>query len=468
MSVRERIEELTKHETDSVAHFSAASYGDLLTPAERVRAARTLLRLQPDGSLIDFRDWGIYVSDLPILWQLTVQPSLIVDVWPMSLGDFSLRYGVRPDQFATLAAEGFVMPNLYHYDSDRPSAFAKHEASADTLMPILAYEQTRCRINSIRRAPFLEAVAGPQFRDLVEDGKRLFEPSLAELSPEQREALTRSRELPGAVQKVSTNWAYVVSLRGRDEWTEEIRREGIHDGTRELRRLTARYSAAAAPYTAAFGGTHLVPPRQLDALRSEGVALQFVPAPRLPLDHDRWPGLRALTEVGLIRHTLGADLPEQTIEVPAVPEDRHFENFLAFLRDTRVRRIRMQNFLAESQNVSPDLGLMLGKWTDYFRLYEELKAEEDRLRRRGLWVGAASWGSGGLLGAVAGPLLLGEGQALLGAALGALIFAGASSLASDLLRPQMPEPHRKLLGRFQDFQKWQSEVEANNRLERAG
>jgi hypothetical protein len=365
-----------------------------------------------------------------------------------------------------LATEGFVIPNLYHYDSDRAAGFAKHEAFGDTLMPILAYEQTRCRINSIRRAPFLKAIASPQFEKFVDEGKHLFEPALAELSPEQREALTRSRELPGAVQKVSTNWAYVVSLRGRDDWTEDLRREGVHDGPRELRRLTARYSAAAAPYTAAFGGTHLVPPRQLDALRSEGVALQLVSAARRPLDQDKWPGLRALTEAGLIRHTLGTDLPEYTIEVPAVPEDRHFENFLAFLRDTRDRRIRMQNFLAESQEVSPDLGLTLGRWTDYFRLYEELKAEEARLRTRGLWVGAASWGGGGLLGAVAGPLLLGEGHALLGAALGVLIFSGASSLASDLLRPQMPEPHRKLLGRFEDFRKWQSEVEANSRLER--
>lgn len=408
MTARERIADLTRHETDSVARFSAVSYGGLTTPAQKVRAATTLLCIEPNGSLAKFREWGISVEGLPILWQLTVQPTLIVDVWPMSHDEFKSQYGINPDQFAELAREDFIIPNLYHYDSDRANDFAGHEAFSDVLMPILAFEQTRCRINSIRRAPFLQALAGSTFDALFNKGKELFEPGLSTLTPDQRKALTRSEDLSGALQRTASQWAYIITLRGHDEWTEKITQDGVGDVQREIRRLTARYSAAAAPYTAAFGGAHLVPPRQIDALRDEGGALQFVsPDNRRDLDQERWPGLQALMEVGLIRYTLDTPVPEQTLETPAVPEDRHFANFLAFLRDTKARRIRMQGFLAEAQKVSADLRLTLKHWTDYFQLYEELKGEEERFRRQGLWMGAIPWGIGSMLGAVTGPLLLG-------------------------------------------------------------
>jgi hypothetical protein len=473
MTARERIADLTVHESNSVAQFSAAAYGGLRTPREKLQAANTLLRIEPNGRLAEFRGWGIYVAGLPVLWQLTVQPSLIVDVWPMSHDDFKACYGIRPDQFAQLAQERFIIPNLYHYDSDKATDFARHEAFSDVLMPILAFEQTHCRINSIRRAPLLQALAGSAFNKFVEKGKELFEPGLSSLTSNQRKELTRSDDLPGALQKVASNWAYVIALRGQDEWTEKITQNGVGDVQADLRRLTARYSAAVAPYTAAFGGTHLVPPRQIDALRNEGGVLQFVSgAERRLFERERWPGLQALMEVGLIRYTLGTPVPEQTIEPPAVPEDKHFDNFLAFLLDTKDRRNQMQSFLIDAQRVSADLQLTLKHWTNYFKLYEELKSEEERLRRQGLWVGVGAAGGGGMLGALAGSFPLGEvpitrrafgmHSALVGAALGALIFGGASSLASDLLRPQSPEPYRKLIGRFEDFERWQNEVVSTN------
>jgi hypothetical protein len=196
-------------------------------------------------------------------------------------------------------------------------------------MPILAFEQTHCRINSIRREPFLQALAGPEFNKLLDKGRELFEPGLSALTPDQRRELSRSEDLAGAVQREASKWAYVITLRGHDEWTEKIMQDGVGDVQVDLRRLTARYSTAVAPYTAAFGGTHLVPPNQIDAVRNEGSGLQFVSGTdRRYFEREKWPGLQALLEIGLIRYTLGTPIPEQTIEPPAVPEDKYFDNFL--------------------------------------------------------------------------------------------------------------------------------------------
>lgn len=472
MTTRDRIVALSKHEAASVARFAPEAYGGLQTPLQRVQAAKMLLCIEENGSMLPVQEWGIQVPDLPILWQLTVQPSLIVDVWPMSEAQFVSRYGVNPYQFAELARCGFVIPNLYHYDSDSQAGFAKHEAKSDVLMPILAFEQTHCRINSIRRAPFLRAVAGSRFEEVVNQGKRLFHPLLSTLQPDLLERLTRNETLSGALHKVATNWAYILAFRGEDAWTQRMVEGGAGDAQRELRRLIARYTAAAAPYTAAFGGTHLVSPRQIDAVREEAGDVQFITLEnRSILEKERWPGLQALTEAGLIRYTLDSPLPEQALDAPAVPEQRHFDNFLAFLRGTIDRRIRMQSFLAEAQSVSKDLNLALKHWTDYFKLYQALKGEEEAARRKGLWVGVASWAGptaiGTMLGAVAGPLLFGEDPGVisrrmfLGATLGGLITgtaSGVSSLVSDVLRPQPPEPHRKLLGRYEDFHRWQIEA----------
>jgi hypothetical protein len=266
MTARERIADLTKHEDDSVTRFSAAAYGGLTTPTQMVLAAKTLLCIEPDGPPARFQEWGIYVANLSVLWQLTVQPTLIVDVWPMSHDEFRLQYGITPDQFAALAHEGFIIPNLYHYDSDKANNFARHEAFSDVLMPILAFEQTRCRINSIRRAPFLQALAGSTFDALVDEGKQLFEPGLSAFTPDQRKELSRSEDLAGALQREASKWAYAITLRGHDEWTKKIMQDGVGDVQVALRRLTARYSAASAPYTAAFGGAHLVPSSQIHVL----------------------------------------------------------------------------------------------------------------------------------------------------------------------------------------------------------
>jgi hypothetical protein len=459
-NILNELKELEEYEHESVKYFSPSAYGDLQTSSQRTQAARTLFRLNSSGSSAGFKDWGNYVKNLPILWQLTIQPTLIVDLEPLSHDDFVLRTGITPEQFAILAREGFIIPNLYEYESDQANGFVKHQRFAESLMPILSeWRQTNCRINYIRRQPLLNAIFKGNYDNLVSQAKLLFESAIRTIPENQLKNITGSSEVEGAIHKVSINWAYVQTFYGEDTWTKGITASGVTDIARDLRRLHARYSITSAPYTAALGGAHLVSPRQIAAISEEDEYFQIVlSGDRVKVNKELSLGLEALHEIGSLRASLGSSISGESDEIPAVVDEKYFNNFLKFLIETKGHRYELQNFLTKAQQVSTDIGLTINHWKDYFELEKKLKIEAARFKKGNVIKRAASWGAGGALSSMILSSIKIDEFSILGLGGIGFIFGAASSVASDLMHSVTPESHRKLIFTFDELRKWQQNV----------
>jgi hypothetical protein len=191
--------------------------------------------------------WGTAVEHIPLSYQLLLYPTLIVNLHPYTDSeDFQKRYRMSQEQMLQLLDLGTILLNVFAYDSDSRSGFERYGASPGIERLL---EHPGCRINSVRRNFFLQAVdpTGAGAKDALTKAQRLFWSAIDEMDPEQRLALTdtfRYLHVLGKHDDRLSKW--IVSL-GEEELTAARAKPIIT----ELRGLKARI---AAGFTAAFGG----------------------------------------------------------------------------------------------------------------------------------------------------------------------------------------------------------------------
>ena len=198
-----------------------------------------------------------------------IQPRLIVDVEAYTKEEFTRRKGLTPQQLTRLASEGFIIPNLYEYDSDSKRNFQNYEKVRDDLSHLFEHRNSRLRILSIRRKKFLDSMSDT-FSECQAEGDGILRPVIQRLSPPQMEKLFRGSTPEEAMQKAASNWAYIRVLGAANErvkaWCNQL--ESDPEYVRQIAdqlpgQLQARKSLVASISTAAFGGTHIIPRDQL-------------------------------------------------------------------------------------------------------------------------------------------------------------------------------------------------------------
>jgi hypothetical protein len=212
-SIVDLIEKLEGYEEDSVNNFDEGMVvGSLLTTEGRKDAIKKIFRIEDHASPYDIENWGVYAQGMLVPWQLTTQSTLIVNLSPMSRDDFIKTYGLTPEQFATLAEKGFIIPNLYEYESDKKRGFIKHRTYGDVIRPILYNEFSRCRINTIRRNRFFDVLGVKKFEEHKREGLELFRNGIMSLNESTRGKLTHNEGIEESLITIANNWAYVVAL----------------------------------------------------------------------------------------------------------------------------------------------------------------------------------------------------------------------------------------------------------------
>lgn len=461
--VKEALNKLERDEHDAIDRCELDwTRGGVANSDIKTAALQKLFTAEADGGHYDIKDWGVFAHRVPILWQLTIQPCLIVDVLPETRDSFIGRLGVTPEQFVELARRRLVVPNVYHFDSDKENQFAEHKRYYKVLEPILDSNHTHCRINAIRRRRFLELLGFDQ-EEAISEAKRLFTSGLVALDKQSREELTRDERIAGAIVKIAANWAYVVTLgSGNSEaeaWVETTRAnppQNATDMVEVLWGLKARKALIAAPYTAAFGGTHLISPQEIGAILGHygptNAIVKRDSNSKVPLTKSALVFREFLVEVGLNRYLLDTPVPDHEAIVPIAPSDREFRNFVSFLSANNSILIRAENLLNEARRVAKTFGNPLKHWTDYFALREELRREQKKAMRNAIVApsGAA------FVAAITTGLAAPHGWTLVAAALGAAGLTAAGTW-KGMQSAFEDEGRRKLVGVFGELRDWQKQ-----------
>ena len=155
-----------------------------------------------------------------MLQLLLLHPAVFVDFGAWSPDYFVANYGVTAQQMATLAKEGLVIPSLCHFDSyraavqndpdDRPGY---EQDECQHLKVLFRYDETGCRIASIRRNGLFEAIGlNPDPRQW----EYLFSDALHKLTNNERRELTGQPDVRGALKRLSNNYNYVRKLGNED------------------------------------------------------------------------------------------------------------------------------------------------------------------------------------------------------------------------------------------------------------
>jgi hypothetical protein len=97
-------------------------------------------------------------SHVPLLEQLILTPKLYVGLYAESEADLVKRYGVTSEQIDRVISEGFVVPDLFEYESQSESNFSGYETRANYLTNIFEKWFDVARISPIRREYALQTV----------------------------------------------------------------------------------------------------------------------------------------------------------------------------------------------------------------------------------------------------------------------------------------------------------------------
>jgi hypothetical protein len=411
--VASRLKELAREERKAVRRIGDYWTKPTTSQHDRQKLANLLLHLKSDGSFHAIHHWGNSIVNMPLLPQLLIHPSLIVDIEPIK-GEqaFAKRYGVTPFQMFELIEKDFIIPNIYMYDSDKASGFVRYEDAAETLRPVLF--STKCRINSVRRKPFLSLIGKTKFAESVKEGEGLFRSALRKLGEDRRQRLCRDASLKGALVRTANNWAYVGVLGDASPefelWMEQVRDHPPDEQSVEpiLRDLEAAKLLLASPFTAAFGGTHIIHERRLAGLSRRFETVSFGDAEQLRKRSVFSREHAAFAEFleRLARHQWSPRHPETTPQVMnKVLNDQEFGEFLAFLIENRAERIEAEEILGRCREVAHDYKQFLTLWEEVALLNLRVEADMQRsakLRHRRQLVAATAGGAvGGLIGTAA-------------------------------------------------------------------
>jgi len=97
-------------------------------------------------------------SYVPLLEQLVLTPKLYLGLHAESETQLIKRYRVTPGQISRLISEGFVVPDLFEYESQSDGGFSGYETQADYLREIFEKWFDVARISPIRREYALQTI----------------------------------------------------------------------------------------------------------------------------------------------------------------------------------------------------------------------------------------------------------------------------------------------------------------------
>lgn len=211
-------------------------------------------------------------SGRSVIAQLLVTPKLIVDILPLPKPAFVDTYGVDASQMYKLAAEGFIIPNIYHYKNDGWREYLPFQTIAELLSNYGRpnTEWITRYLNSIHNFQDIERRFSDFFREITIPNS------------EQRAALKafhcRVDEWERFTSVAGQRLAYIQVLAGPHaiNIVEKIQEYYLHPDhrIRALRLLNASKYLLATETTAAFGGCPTDTEEQITDFRMSVTDLQ--------------------------------------------------------------------------------------------------------------------------------------------------------------------------------------------------
>jgi len=393
-----------RHATDRMPAIDLAGEGN---SEKRKLFARKLIKVEAVGSpYLEFKSWGRCIPGMPIPLMLLVQPSLIVDVVPKSVTEFGRHYGVTVSQFVELARRGYALPNILEWGGQRRTKYAEYEKQRH-MLPIFNHEETRCRINQIRR----NAMFSSMDSDSSNQGERrqrykeILKSKILNLETDKINKIlgtSQIRSQDDALERISHNCIY-VEIFGSPNDVNIIR--NLEDALKSypaekvLPWIVATKFQKATQYTACFGGTYNCSNAQYEIILSKRG------------DFDQ-KNLRLFDAQRIAFHEailLAKDIADPIEQIPdegdlTFPlDDDDFDDFLAFMEDNRQILNRTDDILidfyavAESQKEEDALKSARG----YLDLYRSL-LKDARGNIGGRIVSLAGAVAGAAVGSAAG------------------------------------------------------------------
>ena len=389
--IREAIENLVVREDKAVEAFQSRELAGRLDSLHREALAQEAILVNQDGGMLTTQGapgaWCTAAEGISVLQLLMYFPTVLVDFGALDEETFILRYGVNAEQMARLAAEGFILPSLGHYESYTEAMrngvkLPGYEREACRhLAPLI--EAPSCRIASRRRGPLLNKVAPEVGRD-----ESPFAAAVEEASTEALVSATRQADRLGALTVLNKNLSYVRRLgagnRAITAWCERLdakppTAEELVSVGAELNGLKTRL---ASPLTAAYGGTYVLSERNYrNVLRAASVVSVPFQGPdgfdnQVFEQRLREPGLRAALEL-IVRLGLAESYRElqrlhAEVEFPRCPGPDEFNRFLDRLHGLRSKRKTIADFadqLRSSPHVDADT------WHDYLHALKSMTRE---------------------------------------------------------------------------------------------
>lgn len=459
--LRKDIENLASEE-NAAARGVAAQLGPIEDPERWDYLAQQVL-LAPRGRenpnvAADDGLWGCAVDEVPLLRQLLIYPSLIVDLRPYK-GETDLinSFGLTLNQLLRLADAGHILLNVYEFESQRGKKFEAYIGSPG-IEKILKHPN--CRIHSIRREQFFRSIAVPEeIRSATRRSARaFFEEQIVRLSqqhPDHLESLTRCRDVEGALAVVTEAYLY-LEVFGSDRpevraWLSALPRQITTSSINQiLVELLGIKLMLANPYTAAFGGFSTYTEQRIERMAKASWVLATQPEKRRVVDPIFDTGLRYIQSI-LKQLDVTDDINTQ---VPSTITDRDLNNFLGLLRDHSEVQNEALRFLEQVRASVGDDQSTLSTLEGWAKAVAQVRRAYDRIK----WL---STRSGTLVGGVAGygvgVLTGGDFSTLkiLLAAAGAVFGIEIENRSEEFLLAKLLTQNKcQIVDRLNKFQEW--------------
>lgn len=222
--------------------------------------------------------WANACDKVPILRQLLLEPNLIVDLKPVANeAECLAEYGVNSSQLFKLGELGFLIFNIYAYESTRSSDFAPYLSSTcEGIKNIL--QSDKCRINSIRKEVFFQKMLPKSisYQDLTADYRDKTFWLLDNISEDRinvliKKGLIRPGQKEGIAETIAQQMAYNFSVMSSESSSIDQSRyqtiKGVYDDISlnfmDLNQVEFTFSKVrglknciATPYSASMGGVY--------------------------------------------------------------------------------------------------------------------------------------------------------------------------------------------------------------------
>lgn len=273
-SIKTSISNLEEYENSAVEYLDKEVDSDDLH-----ELAQKYLRLKKGGKtdLFDSRmksgSWGNSSNKKNVLLQLLINRHLIVDLKTLRNDDeFFTEYGVTSSQLLELAYRGFIVINIYAYESESKNGFEGYKQTPN-IEKFLDRDLSNPRIIHLRREAFLRRIGKSKNGVNSDDNTGVLDTLLSKVKSTSSLSGARDQDnIPSALKAAASHYNVVKKILPFYDTPESKRifeqsdyylksfentlEKGDLDLNEEVTKLRGLKTLLAAPITSTMGGIY--------------------------------------------------------------------------------------------------------------------------------------------------------------------------------------------------------------------